>query len=374
MISNKKKLFLRQLIKRGDCSLEPFLPEPKASFTTMSGRGGLELCFDLLGLMPGDTVFLPAFVPEGVYSPCKNKGLKIVFYDIQKNLLIDMENFAKGFMENPGIKAAVVIHYFGIPQPIAAIKNICMKHGALLIEDCAQALFSVNNEGKCLGKVGDVALFSLSKSIPVPDGAYFFLNCKGLNFKDELKHGNAIKNELYILCHLMSLLMGNSRNLLGRWSKAFYKLSSMFYNISYQLLRTVKRPGRMSFWSKRIMTNLNYPAIIDSKKRLLKIFLARIDRNKIDLVNKDLDLNNVLMGIPIYVKDRTRFLKRLRRAGIMASTFYNGWNFLAASESREFNNSFKMLNELVLLPLDYEMNDDNLNYMVDVLNHLGETA
>jgi hypothetical protein len=63
----------------------------------------------------------------------------------------------------------LVTHYFGVPQPVRQIREICDRRGVALIEDCAHALFSRDGD-EPLGLVGDLAVFSLRKTLPLPHG------------------------------------------------------------------------------------------------------------------------------------------------------------------------------------------------------------
>jgi dTDP-4-amino-4,6-dideoxygalactose transaminase len=72
-------------------------------------------------------------------------------------------------------RAVYVTHYFGFPQPLNEIKQLCSKHGLLLVEDCALSLLSSDRDQK-IGLTGDVAVFSLPKTLPLPDGGALCVN------------------------------------------------------------------------------------------------------------------------------------------------------------------------------------------------------
>jgi dTDP-4-amino-4,6-dideoxygalactose transaminase len=60
-------------------------------------------------------------------------------------------------------------HYFGFPQPMSRLRAFCDARRIALIEDCAHAFFGVS-EGAAVGSRGDVAIASLPKFFPVPEG------------------------------------------------------------------------------------------------------------------------------------------------------------------------------------------------------------
>jgi dTDP-4-amino-4,6-dideoxygalactose transaminase len=75
----------------------------------------------------------------------------------------------------PHARAMLVTHYFGIPQAMAGIREFCDQNRVALIEDCAHAFFGVS-EGRALGQWGDVAIASLTKFFPVPEGGLIVSN------------------------------------------------------------------------------------------------------------------------------------------------------------------------------------------------------
>ncbi len=79
-------------------------------------------------------------------------------------------------------KAVIVIHEFGYPYAdTVKLKAECKKHGIPLIEDCAWAYGSKIDGKHAIGEVGDYAIYSLPKFLPLPFGAVL----KGLTISDE---------------------------------------------------------------------------------------------------------------------------------------------------------------------------------------------
>jgi dTDP-4-amino-4,6-dideoxygalactose transaminase len=59
----------------------------------------------------------------------------------------------------PPIRAVLPVHLYGQPADLDAIAAACRRHGALLIEDCAQA-HGARWRGRRVGTFGDAATFS----------------------------------------------------------------------------------------------------------------------------------------------------------------------------------------------------------------------
>ena len=117
--------------------------EKKLSFlgkyvlTLNSGTSALELAYDLLDLQPGDEVITPVFTFVGTNLPLVRRGVKIVFADVQSNLLMDWDDAVSKI--TPKTKAIVNVHLFGI-------YNKAPKLGIPVIGDACQYLDKTENE------------------------------------------------------------------------------------------------------------------------------------------------------------------------------------------------------------------------------------
>ena len=129
-----------------------------------------------LGLMPGDVVLAPPSLCWEALSPMLALGLKVRCYAVDHQLTIDISSLRK--LIDKRTKAIYIVHYFGFPQPIKDIKQICADEGLSLIEDCALCYFDGKENGG-VGHNGDISFFSLWKFLPIPDGAVALYRGKG---------------------------------------------------------------------------------------------------------------------------------------------------------------------------------------------------
>jgi dTDP-4-amino-4,6-dideoxygalactose transaminase len=56
-------------------------------------------------------------------------------------------------------RAVVVVHLYGLPADLAALRDVCQRHSLLLVEDCAQSHGALYR-GRAVGAWGDAAGFS----------------------------------------------------------------------------------------------------------------------------------------------------------------------------------------------------------------------
>lgn len=126
-----------------------------------------------LQLHPGDTVLVPAYVCRTAVQPFLARGIRCEYYRVGTDCRPDPEDLQRRL--SPAVRALLVVHYFGFPQPVRWLRQLCDERGLRLIEDCAHVLTG-SAEGAVLGSSGDASVFSWRKFLPVNDGATLFLN------------------------------------------------------------------------------------------------------------------------------------------------------------------------------------------------------
>ena len=126
----------------------------------------------MLGL-EGAEVLVPSYHHGVEIEALVHAGAKPVFYPVGRNWDIDLDDVAARI--GPDTRALYLIHYAGFPGPVREMKDLATKHGLSLIEDCALSLLSSDGDLK-LGSTGDVAVFCLYKTLPVPNGGALQVN------------------------------------------------------------------------------------------------------------------------------------------------------------------------------------------------------
>ncbi len=125
------------------------------------GRAAFRLGLDALQCK-GGAVLLPDFICTQVVDAVRDVGAEIVFYPVERDLTIrtvDCLNALK-----PGIRAALVPHYFGhVTANVGELAAACRERGVLVIEDCALA-WGASRHGQLAGTFGDLSIFSCTKS------------------------------------------------------------------------------------------------------------------------------------------------------------------------------------------------------------------
>jgi len=155
-----------------DSSLPCVLDHPNLVFTR-SGRAAITLALTTMGIGRGDAVLVPTFHCPTMVSPIIANAAKPIFFPIDGTGAPRLDILSEMKLDN--VRAMLVAHYFGIPQPMALIRQFCDRMGISLIEDCAHAMFGAV-DGRPVGAWGDFAIASLTKFFPVTDGGCLIVN------------------------------------------------------------------------------------------------------------------------------------------------------------------------------------------------------
>lgn len=147
------------------------------------GRHALATGLQFVGVEKGDQVLLPEFICRDLLSSINAIGAEPVFYPIDDKL-----NPGRLKKTLPKVKAIIAVNYFGFPQNLDPFREYCERTGAALVEDNAHGLFSCDENGVYLGTRGDIGIFSLRKTTPMPDGAALVVNRSRHCFQ-KLDHG-----------------------------------------------------------------------------------------------------------------------------------------------------------------------------------------
>lgn len=138
-----------------------------------AGRFAIALALEAMGLGRRDKVLIPAYHCTSMLEPLALTSSAPVFYRIRPDLSVDLEDAAAKV--DADTRAMMVVHYFGFPQDMEAIRRFCDDKGLYLLEDCAHSFFGTLN-GRPLGSFGDYAIASPRKFFPIPDGGCLISN------------------------------------------------------------------------------------------------------------------------------------------------------------------------------------------------------
>ena len=130
------------------------------------------------GALEGRRVFCSDMTFDATLNPVVYEGGIPVFIDIERSSWnMDPVALEKAFEMYPEVKLVVCAELYGFSGNIRRIKEICQAHGALLIEDAAEAM-GATFEGHQCGSYGDYSAISYNgnKMITGSSGGCFLTN------------------------------------------------------------------------------------------------------------------------------------------------------------------------------------------------------
>lgn len=127
---------------------------------TANGTAALHTALASARIGPGDRVITSPFSFVASTNAIRFVGATPVFVDIDPaTYTLDTAAVDRVLKSEEGIDAILAVHLYGLPAPVDYLAELASEHGAMLIEDAAQA-HGATIDGKPVGTFGDVGCFS----------------------------------------------------------------------------------------------------------------------------------------------------------------------------------------------------------------------
>lgn len=351
--------------------------EDRDTICTYQGRYAIGLICQLLHIGSGDEVLMPAYNCGAEVDPFVWAGAKVIFYRIDDKALIDTDDIIRRV--TPATRIIYVTHFFGWPQGINELAKWCKEKGILLVEDCSQSLFSKGSINT-IGRIGDAAIYSFVKSLPVPDGgALVFKKNLGnvsRNFRQP-RSGDTFRNSLPLLKKWF--MQKNkywqryefTRNLLNKsWLK---KTKDQRSEHRPEMLKSncfdeQKIDWSMSLLSKGVLTTANPNKIIDKRRRNYKrLHNALFNIPAFSPLFDELPDNVCPLSFPFLVKDRNRWYKTLSDKGILVL----GWpGYYPGFDWDEYPEACNLKDNLLTLPVHQYLDINHIEYIAGCVKQI----
>ena len=278
----------------------------------------------LLGLA-GAEILVPAYHHGVEVEALEAAGAQLRFVRVDGRMRLDLEDLERRV--GARTRAIYVIHYAGFPQPMDELLGIARRHGLHVVEDCALALLS-RDGAVPLGSQGDLGVFCLYKTVPVPNGGILAVNAD-LPLPPEPAPAPLGST----LSHAVGGLLANAAVRLG-WPGAALR----------QALRAANRAVRrgtgaapvstgtrhfdpaaaglgMSALSRAVLRNLDPEAIVAARRRNYFLLLGRL-RDVSPPVFSELPPGVCPLFYPLVVADKSGLRARLAARGVETVDFW----------------------------------------------------
>ena len=293
---------------------------------TFSGRVALYHGLPSLNLPAGSTILVPAYHQGVEIETLLVAGYRLRYYRLDDHLGIDLADLERRLDKD--VSALHVIHYFGRAQPLEPIRQFCDAHRLKLIEDCALSLFTREN-GRWVGSVGDLALFSIYKTLPLPHGG--FLVTKQVRSANGLRRAPWRSTAMQALDLVNAGLQTHRRGRqLERW------LGNVSHwvgqRMGFDRYGTINSGG--ATWDQRLlgyrasagtiwlMQFMDRDAVVTRRRANFQRLAARL-RGRVPLPFPELTEGVCPLFFPVFVPDKVRFQRELEALNVQSVNLWD---------------------------------------------------
>jgi dTDP-4-amino-4,6-dideoxygalactose transaminase len=334
-------------------------------------RDALVCGLEALEIEPGSTILIPAYMCNSTIEPLRNLGYDIIFFDVKEDLSFDL-NMIESLISGSNVEAILSVHYFGFPTNIQDLVYLCKKYNVKVVEDCAHS-FLTKIHGQSVGLFGDIAIFSMRKTLAIPDGGALKLNV-GIPLSPQVieKKMQWLKEVLYLGSRILESIICfiGFPNL---YSTRVEKLKKVIRNIRPSQhdndgFTSRALPIKSSFQLKAYLHDIDYKAHITERRKH--------NYNLLVLEAEKLGFKSLIPQLPdgcvpqffILIDEKKQLAPWLRRYGIGAVT-WPGPELPqeVANRQVDFPVTNSLNDHLVMLPIHQSLNKDDMLSMIDLL-------
>jgi dTDP-4-amino-4,6-dideoxygalactose transaminase len=303
-----------------------------------SGLDSLTLALRALNIGVGDEVIVPANTYiASVLSITENKASP-VFVEPDEFYNLDPRKIEEKITDKT--KAIIVVHLYGQAANIEKIYEISKKYNLYLIEDCAQSHGAMFNN-KVTGTWGDIGCFS-------------FYPTKNIGaFGDS----GAIITDDKVIYERIKMLRNYG-------SKEKYKNEVVGINSRMDEIQAALLSVRLSHYNEFLL----------ERKSIAKRYLEGINNTKIDLPKIQIGSDHVWHLFVIKTEKRETLRRYLLNHGISTQIHYPIPPHLSKAycnlgyKKGDFPLTEKYSDEILSLPLFEGMNNEEVEYVINVVN------
>ena len=300
-----------------------------------SGTAALHLALSLHDIK-GKEVILPSLSFVSTAHAIKYNGGIPVFADVDlETLCLDPNEIEQKISKKT--TAIMPVHFGGMPCNLDEIQKICKKNNFSIVEDAAHAS-GATYRGKKIGSHGDHVCFSFHpvKNLSMPTGGAITSNTK--KFKNERKK-------------LSSLRWCGISNRVG----SIYDVTELGWNY--------------------YMNEFSASVGLEQLKKLDKM-----NRRRKQIANRYSDELKVSHKMPkekgcvyhlfwIFVKNRSKFMKRMLEKGIETGIHYKPIHQMKLyKNNKSLKNTVKVGKEIVSIPIYPNLSDSDQSFIIKMIN------
>jgi perosamine synthetase len=322
-------------------------------------RNAVWLTVKMLGLDGGE-VLVPAYHHGVEVEALVDAGAAVTFYRVGPRWNVDVDDVRRKI--SPRTRALYLIHYAGFPGPTDELRALADEHGIPLIEDCALSLLSCDGD-RPLGSTGDVGIFCLYKTLPVPNGGALVVNGARSYAIPEPPPPPWAST----LSHTGSALLANLELRAGSPGRTLRSalrrlLRGTANGAGVERVATGTRHFErqhvdlgMSTLTRRIAQAQDFARIAETRRRNYFFLLGRLREVSTPLFN-ELGAGVCPLFYPLQVADKAVVMARLAERGIETVDFWR--HFHPACEAARYPEVARLRRTIVEIPCHQDLDPD----------------
>lgn len=360
-------------VKTFEKSLEEYLGV-KHAIGIANGTDALIIALKALNIGEGDEVITSPFTFFATAEAITFVGATPVFVDVNKtDFNIDPNKIEEKITSKT--KAIMPVHIFGTAAEMDRINEIARKHNLYVIEDACQAI-GAKYKDKMIGNIGDIACFSFfpTKNLGTyGDGGLIATNddnlatiCRAIK-----AHGSGEQGE-----KAYSLLTGEKIEEKEKQEN----VDDTVYNPKKYYNYLIGHNSRLDELHAGIL-NVKLPYLDRWNQKRIEIaeyYDSKLDDKKYKKMDLDKNNRNVYHMYILQVENREKLIEILEKKGIGYGVYYpvplhlqKVYKNLGYKEG-DLPVSEYLSHRTIAIPVDPELNEEEINYIVDTLNKIGE--
>ena len=303
-----------------------------------SGTDALILAVRALGISKGDEVIVPANTYIASVIGITENDATPVFVDADEYMEIDVNAIEEKITEKT--KAILAVHLYGQPCRMGKIRELAEKYKLKLIEDCAQS-HGAKHAGQFTGTFGDFGCFSFYPTKPL--GAF--------------GDAGAIVTNNDELAEKVRLLRNYGSKV--KYHNEINGVNSRMDEVQAAMLEV----------GLKYLDEGN-----EIRKKQAQMYIEGIQNEKIIIPQCYEETEHVYHLFPILVEDRDKFQEYLKDNGINTQVHYPIPPYVAECylewgyKWNDFPNAERYAKQEVSLPIYVGMPNEEVQYVIDVVN------
>lgn len=360
--------------------VNPPLPPPLSGrcVLTFSGRHAIWNALRVLNVGPEENILVPSYCCGSETIPMRRYPVQVKYYRILRSMGIDLDHLVHTIDQRT--KAVLVTHYLGFPQEMDPILELCKDHGLYLIEDCAHSLYG-KQHGRWLGTMGDLGVFSMRKTLPLPDGGALLINNPALHFSGAMARPPLdayVGNVKYLLKLYARARLGGKdveEFRIVKWTIAGLRryrnrgTGDVNCSLGHESFEPMTGNYTPSWVTQALLKRVRGEAVIRRRRHNYLFLLEHLDGiDGVRLVRPDLPEGVCPLAFPLRVSDSADFSRRLHARGIQAIPFWShGDPFL---HREMFADTYALKQTILAIPIHQDLTVRHLEKIVVALRRI----